>query len=305
MGVDLTVKIGDITFKNPIIPASGTFGFGKEISQYYNLSTLGGIVSKGLTRYPRKGNPPVRVAETASGMLNSVGLQNIGITRFIEDEIESFSSYGCVGIVNIAGSSVEEYVEMTEMLQNTKCDIIELNLSCPNVKEGCMAFGSSIKGIASVVSATRKVSKKPLWVKLTPNTTSIIDTAKAAEDAGADAVSLVNTFLGLAIDLQTRRPVLRNNYGGLSGPAIKPIALRMVNEVYRSVSIPVVGMGGVMNAQDALEFIVAGASLVQVGTANLVNPYACHDIVCDIAKALDSMGVKNVSQLTGTLELWS
>jgi len=304
MGVDLKVKIGDIVFKNPIIPASGTFGFGKEISQYYDLAILGGIVSKGITRFPRKGNPPVRIAETSSGMLNSIGLQNIGIEKFIKEEISSFTSFDCVSIINIAGGTIEEYIEMTEFLQNTNCDIIELNLSCPNVKEGCMAFGSSIKGIESVVSATRKVSKKPLWVKLTPNTTSITDTAKAAENAGADAVSLVNTFLGLAIDLQSRRPILRNNYGGLSGPAIKPIALRMVNEVYRSVSIPVIGMGGIMNAQDALEFIIAGASAVQIGTANLVNPYACNDIVKDIEKSLIEMGVSNIASLTGALKLW-
>ena len=304
MGIDLTVKIGDISFKNPIIPASGTFGFGKEISQYYDLSILGGLVSKGITRYPRKGNPPIRIAETASGMLNSVGLQNIGIERFIREEIDAFCSYGSVSIVNIAGSSVEEYTEMTEMLQSTKCDIIELNLSCPNVKEGCMAFGSSAKGIESVVSAARKVSRKPLWVKLTPNTTSITDTAMAAENAGADAVSLVNTLLGLAIDLKTRRPILHNNYGGLSGPAIKPVALRMVNEVYRAVSIPVVGMGGIMNAKDALEFIVAGAAAVQIGTANLVNPYACHGIVINMEKELEIMGISSISQLTGTLELW-
>ncbi len=304
MGVELKVKIGDISFKNPIIPASGTFGFGKEISQYYDLSILGGIVSKGITRYPRKGNPPIRIAETASGMLNSVGLQNIGILRFIEEEMDAFTSYDCVSIVNIAGSSVEEYVEMTELLQNTKCDIIELNLSCPNVKEGCMAFGSSAKGIESVVASVRKVSRKPLWVKLTPNTTSIADTAKSAENAGADAVSLVNTFLGMAIDLKTRRPVLRNNYGGLSGPAIKPIALRMVNEVYRSVSIPVIGMGGIMNACDALEFIMAGASAVQIGTANLVNPYSCHDIVLNIEKELFNMGITNITDLIGSLKLW-
>lgn len=304
MGVDLSISLGDLCFKNPVIPASGTFGFGREIEEYYDLSALGGMVSKGLTRNPRKGNPPVRVAETTSGMLNSVGLQNPGIDAFMKHEMEHFTSRGCISIVNIAGSSIEEYVEMTEMLQDSPCDIIELNLSCPNVKEGCMAFGSTASGILSVVSEVRKVSGKPLWVKLTPNTTSITDTAKAAEQAGADAVSLVNTFLGLVIDLPSRRPVLHNNYGGMSGPAIKPIALRMVNEVYRSVSIPVIGMGGIMNAQDAIEFIVAGASCVQVGTANLVNPNACHDIIKDMEILLNRMGVSNISSLIGSLKLW-
>lgn len=304
MGIDLTVKVGNIHFKNPIIPASGTFGFGKEMSQYFDLSMLGGMVSKGITRYPRKGNPPARVAETTSGMLNSVGLQNIGIERFIREEIKAFTGFGCVSIINIAGSSVEEYAEMAGMLQDTECDGIELNLSCPNVKEGCMAFGSSPKGVESVVEAARKVTDKPLWVKLTPNITSITETARAAESAGADAVSLVNTFLGLAIDLKTRRPVLRNNYGGLSGPSIKPIALRMVNEVFRSVAIPVVGMGGIMTATDALEFIVAGASAVQIGTANLVNPYACHDIINKLDEDLTAMKVDSISKLIGTLKLW-
>jgi dihydroorotate dehydrogenase (NAD+) catalytic subunit len=304
MGRDLTVRIGDIPFKNPVIPASGTFGFGKEIAQYYDLSVLGGIVSKGLTRHPRKGNPPIRIAETASGMLNSVGLQNIGIERFIKEELAAFIEIDCVSIVNIAGGSVDEYVEMAQMLQNTKCDIIELNLSCPNVKDGCMLFGSSPKGVQTVVEAVRKACAKPLWVKLTPNTTSVSETAKAAEFAGADAVSLVNTFLGLAIDIKTRHPILGNNYGGLSGPAIKPIALRMVHEVYRSVSIPVVGMGGIMNVQDMLEFIMAGASAVQIGTANIVNPYACHDIICNIDEALLNIGTDKISDLIGTLELW-
>lgn len=304
MGLDLSVKAGNIVFKNPIIPASGTFGFGREIEQYYDLSVLGGIVSKGITRFPRKGNPPARIAETPSGMLNSVGLQNPGIFKFIDEELEHFTSFNCVSIVNIAGNSVDEYVEMSEMLQNTDCEIIELNLSCPNVKEGCMAFGNNVKGIESVVKSVRKVSSKPLWVKLTPNTTNIADNAKAAEYSGADAVCLVNTFLGLAIDIKTRRPVLRNNYGGLSGPAIKPIALRMVNEVYQSVSIPVIGLGGIMNAGDVLEFMMSGATAVQIGTANLVNPYICYDIIKDIEIMLYNMGVTEIKTLIGSLELW-
>ncbi|MHB1485202.1 MAG: dihydroorotate dehydrogenase [Saccharofermentanales bacterium] len=302
--IDLSVKTGDIVFKNPVIPASGTFGFGREIEQYYDLSVLGGIASKGITRFPRKGNPPPRIAETPSGMLNSVGLQNPGILKFIDNELEHFTSLDCISIINIAGNSVDEYVEMSEMLQNTDCDIIELNLSCPNVKEGCMAFGNNTKGIESVMKAVRKVTAKPLWVKLTPNTTSITENAKAAESSGADAISLVNTFLGLAIDLKTRRPVLKNNYGGLSGPAIKPIALRMVNEVYLSVSIPVIGLGGIMNATDVLEFMMAGATAVQIGTANLVNPYICKDIIKDLEILLENLNVKKISSLIGSLQLW-
>jgi len=304
MGIDLTVNIGKTIFKNPVMPASGTFGYGREISEYYDLSILGGIVSKGVTRYPRRGNPPIRIAETPSGMLNSVGLQNIGIEAFIREEMDGFTSHSCVSIVNIAGSSIAEYIEMAEMLQDTACDVIELNLSCPNVKEGCMLFGSTPKGVESVLKAVRSVSHKPLWVKLTPNTASIADTAKSAESAGADAISLVNTLLGLAIDIQTRRPVLHNNYGGLSGPAIKPVALRMVNEAYRAVSVPVVGMGGIMTAQDVLEFMVAGAAAVQIGTASIVNPYSCHDIIIQLDEALSKIGVTKISSLTGTLDLW-
>lgn len=304
MGVDLSVKINNLNFKNPVIPASGTFGFGREMGEFYDLSILGGMASKGITRFPRKGNPPIRVAETPSGMINSVGLQNPGIEKFISSELDFFTSFDCVGIVNIAGNNIEEYVEMAQMLDNTACDVIELNLSCPNVKQGCMAFGSNYQGVQSVVSEVRRNCKKPIWVKLTPNTLDIKETAKAAEDAGADGVSLVNTVLGMAIDLTTMRPVLQNNYGGLSGPAIKPIALRMVNEVYNSVSIPVIGMGGIMNATDVLEFIVAGASVVQIGTANLVNPLACHDIIQQLEIETAKTGAKGISELIGAVRLW-
>jgi dihydroorotate dehydrogenase (NAD+) catalytic subunit len=301
---DLSVEIHGIRFKNPVMPASGTFGFGREISEYYDLSILGGIVSKGITRFPRKGNPPCRISETCGGMLNSVGLQNPGICRFIKEELQQFTSYGCVSIVNIAGSTLDEYVEMTGILNETPCDIIELNLSCPNVKDGCMAFGSSAHGVFQVMSAVRKSTRKPVWVKLTPNTTDIKETALAVQEAGGDAVSLINTLLGLSVDLSTMRPVLYNNYGGLSGPAIKPIALRMVNETYRTVSIPVIGIGGIMNAQDVLEFLAAGASAVQIGTANIVNPLACYDIINQLESELSKLKINRIQDVIGQLELW-
>ena len=305
MGINTEVTISGFTFKNPVMPASGTFGFGREIASLYDLSVLGGIVSKGITRYPRKGNEPCRVAETPSGMLNSVGLQNPGVEKFILQESEFFTSLGCVSIVNIAGSSIDEYVEIAQMLDPTSCNIIELNLSCPNVKEGCMAFGSNPRSVQEVVRSVRSVTAKPLWVKLTPNTGDVISAAKAAESEGASAISLINTLLGMAIDLQTRRPVIHNNYAGLSGPAIKPVALRMVNEVYNNVRIPVIGMGGIMDADDVLEFMMAGAAAVQIGSANLVNPYACHDIIDGLAEATEKLGFASLSEVTGSVKLWN
>lgn len=302
--MNLAVQINNLEFKNPVIPASGTFGFGSEISNYYNLSILGGLVSKGITRYPRKGNPPSRIAETQSGMLNSVGLQNIGIEKFLENEILKFTSYGCVSIVNIAGSTVDEYVEMTLMLNSTRCDIIELNLSCPNVKEGCMSFGSTYEGVYKVVSEVMKVAEKQVWVKLTPNVSDIKSPAIAAEKAGANGISLINTILGLAIDINTRKPILKNNFGGLSGPAIKPVALRMVSEVFSCVKIPVIGMGGIMNAKDVLEFMMCGASLVQVGTGNLINPFMCKDIIIGLEEEMKKINETDIRNVIGSLSFW-
>jgi len=302
--MNLSIKINNIDFKNPVLPASGTFGFGREISEYYDLSVLGGIVSKGVTRFPRDGNPPARIAETDSGMINSVGLQNMGIENFIKHEIDNFTSYDCASIVNIAGSTIEEYVEMTQMLNNTNCDLIELNLSCPNVKEGCMAFGATYEGVYKTVSKVMEIARKPVWVKLTPNVSDIRGPAKAAQEAGASAISLINTVLGLAIDVNTKKPVLKNNYGGLSGPAIKPIALRMVNEVYSVVKIPIIGMGGIMSAKDVLEFIMCGASLVQIGTGNLINPFACKDIINDLEFEMKKINESDIRNLVGCLSLW-
>ncbi len=304
MGLNTEVTVGGIRFKNPVMPASGTFGFGREMAELYDLSILGGIVSKGITRMPRQGNAPCRVAETPSGMLNSVGLQNPGVEAFIEKEASFFTSLGCVSIVNIAGSTVAEYAEIAKLLDPTPCGILELNLSCPNVHEGCMLFGSDPRAVAEVVRAVKAVTDKPLWVKLTPNTGSIAAAALAAESAGASAISLINTLLGMAIDTASRRPVIRNNVAGLSGPAVKPVALRMVNEVYRAVRIPVIGMGGIMTASDAIEFMMAGASAVQVGSANLVNPYACHDIIINMPKEAEKLGFNRLSDITGSLQLW-
>lgn len=304
MGLSTEVVINGIVFKNPVIPASGTVNFGRELSEFYDLSILGGIVSKGLTLEPRKGNPPPRVAETSQGMLNSVGLQNPGVDHFIEYDSRFFSSLGCNSIINVAGSTEEEYIKAVSKLNETDCDIIELNLSCPNVKEGCMVFGSSPAAVESLVKKVRHISHKPIWVKLTPNTGDIVSAALAAESGGADAVSLINTLLGLAIDIGTKRPVLRNNYGGLSGPAIKPVALRMVNQVYLNLRIPVIGMGGIESAEDVLEFIMAGASAVQIGTANIKDPYACLKIIQDLPDEMAKHGLTELKSLTGSLKLW-
>lgn len=303
--VDLSTTVGSLTLANPVLAASGTFGFGREMSQFQDLSRLGGICSKGLTLLPRVGNPPPRVAETASGMLNSVGLQNPGMTVFLAEELPFMRQLGCRVIANIAGHSTDEYLEMCRLLEQSDVDAIELNLSCPNVKEGCMLIGSDARQIELLVSQARQLTRKPLWAKLTPNVTSIGDMALAAEAGGADAVVLINTLLGMAVDRRTRRPVQRNNTGGLSGPAIKPVALRMVAEARRCVKIPIVGVGGIMCAEDALEFMIAGASAIQVGTANLVNPTACQDIINDMSILAESDGVGAVREYIGTLELWN
>jgi dihydroorotate dehydrogenase (NAD+) catalytic subunit len=301
---DLTTTVGALQLVNPVLAASGTFGFGHEMDPYQDLSRLGGICSKGVTLLPRRGNPPPRVAETASGLLNSVGLQNPGFDHFLAEELPYMRGLGCAVIANIAGFSGEEYVTMGERLDPEPVDVIELNLSCPNVHEGCMSIGSDARQIEKVVRAVRAVTRKPLWAKLTPNVTSIAEMALAAEAGGADAVVLVNTVLGMAIDWRTRRPILRNNTGGLSGPAIKPIALRMVAEAYRSIHIPIIGCGGIAGAADVLEFMIAGARAVQVGTASLVHPTACQDIIIELEALLQQAGESCITDLIGTLQLW-
>lgn len=302
--VDGTVRVGDLTFDNPVIAASGTFGFGGELAPYYDLSVLGGICTKGLTLRPRAGNPPPRVAETASGMLNAVGLQNPGIESFLEKELPRMLSYGSRIIANIAGQELCEYSELARLLDQTEVDAVELNLSCPNVSAGCLAIGSEPHLIEEVTAACREVTDKPLWVKLTPNVTHIALCAQAAERGGADAVVLINTLLGLAVDLATERPILRNNTGGLSGPAIKPVALRMVKEVYDHTDIPIVGLGGIARAEDALEFMLCGASAVQVGTASLVDPGMIFRLPGEMAEIASQYGYSRLAEYTGRLQFW-
>ncbi len=303
--MDLRVKVGTLEFANPLIAASGTCGFGREISNLYDPAVWGGISSKGLTVKERLGNPVPRVAETASGMLNAVGLQNPGLRNFLAEELPYMASLGTRVIVNAAGHSTDDYLELVETLgREPLVDAIELNFSCPNVTEGCMTIGSDPRQIEWLVKQLRALTAKPLWVKLTPNITSIGDAARAAEAAGADAVSLVNTFLAMRIDIRTRRPILANNTGGLSGPAIKPIALRMVQEVYEAVKIPVVGMGGISSAEDVIEFMLAGASAVQIGTAQLIHPYLPLEILDALPPLLEELGFASMADVTGKLEMY-
>ena len=304
MSIDLSTRAGEVRLASPLLMASGTFGFGREMDAFYDLSVLGGICSKGLTLEPRLGNDPPRTAETASGMLNSVGLQNPGIDAFLEHELPFMRQTGCKTIVNIAGYSVEDYTAMAAKLTDDAIDAIELNLSCPNVRTGCMLIGSDPVQLTDVIQAVRSVTDKPLWAKLTPNVTSISQMAQAAADAGADAVVLINTLMGMAIDWKTRRPILRNNTGGLSGPAIKPVALRMISEVYQQVDIPIIGVGGIMCADDVLDFMVAGACAVQIGTANLISPCAGAAITEELHGLLAKENLTRLSDLTGTLQLW-
>ncbi len=300
--MDLTVNIAGLKMKNPVITASGTFGFGREYGNYFDLSRLGGVSVKGLTLEPRKGNAPPRIAETPGGILNSVGLQNPGVHAFIRDEVPFLRRYDVKIIANIAGNTIDEYCRMAEILSEADIDAIELNVSCPNVKEGCILFGSTPKGISQVTSAVRKVCKKPLIVKLTPNVADIAQNALAAEEAGADSVSLINTLLGMAIDIDKRKPILANIMGGLSGPAVKPVAVRMVYQVANAVKIPVIGMGGISNGNDAIEFILAGATAVMVGTAGFVNPGVWVETAEGIEAYMNRHGLEKMSELTGALQ---
>ncbi|GHU93977.1 dihydroorotate dehydrogenase [Clostridia bacterium] len=288
------IDLCGVKLKNPVIAASGTFGFGTEYNNFYDVSKLGGICTKGLTLNPRQGNGGLRVFETASGMMNSVGLQNPGIEHFLAYELPEMLKFDTAIIANLGGGTIEEYVEGAALLDNSDVDIIELNISCPNVKHGGMAFGIQSAAAAETVRAVRKKTRKPLMVKLSPNAEDIVDMARACVKAGADALSLVNTFKAMAIDIKTRRPVFDNVTAGLSGPAIKPIALRMVYEACKAVKVPVVGLGGIMNANDAAEFIMAGATAIQVGTANFCNPLACIEIAEGLAKY-------NISEIRGCI----
>ena len=295
----LRIDFAGVHFKNPIIPASGTFGYGREFEEFYPLSELGGISVKGTTGQRRTGNLPPRIAETPSGMLNSVGLQNPGIDHFIAEELPYLKTKDTVVIANIAGSTAEEYAEIARKLDSTDVDMIEVNISCPNVKVGGMAYGVKAEAAGEVVRMVRDACKKPLMVKLSPQAENIPEMCRAVEAAGADAISLTNTFQACAIDLEKRRPVFNNIFAGLSGPAVRPIALRMVWQAVGAVNIPVVGLGGIATGKDALEFIMAGATAVQVGAANFANPRAMETIAEEMAVWMDAHGVKTLDEIRG------
>lgn len=301
---DLSVKIAGVPFKNPVITASGTFGFGREYNELYPISKLGGISCKGTTLHERPGNPPPRIAETPSGIINSVGLQNPGIDVFIEKDLPWLKEQNTTIIANIAGSQLSDYCETAEKLNDTNVDMIELNISCPNVKEGGASFGTSCAAAAEVTREVRRVSNKPLMIKLTPNVTDITEIARAVEAEGADAVSLINTLTGMRIDLRTRRPILRNNTGGMSGAAVFPVAVRMVWQVANAVNVPVVGMGGITTWQDAVEMMIAGANAIQVGTANFTDPFAPIKIIDGLNKYLDDNNISSVNDIVGTVIPW-
>lgn len=298
---DLRVNLCGFELKNPIIMASGTFGFGKEYGEIYDVSLLGGISSKGLTLIAKPGNEGMRVHETPSGMMNSVGLENPGVQGFIDRELDDFSKLDTCRIVNLGGGCEDDYVEGARLLDDKDFDIVELNISCPNVKHGGMAFGIKSEVAREVVRSVRKATKKPLIVKLSPNAEDIVEMAKVCQEEGADGISLVNTFKAMAIDIHKRRPVFNNVTAGLSGPAIKPIALRMVYEVCQAVTIPVVGMGGIMTAEDVIEFIMAGATCIQIGTANFTNPRIGQDIIADLNRFMDENGIKSLDEIRGII----
>lgn len=301
---DLRVNIGNLALKNPVMTASGTFGYGEEFADLVDLSAIGGIIVKGTTLHKREGNPYPRMAETPSGMLNAVGLQNKGVHYFVDAIYPRIKDIDSQMIVNVSGSCVEDYAETAAIINDLdKIPAIELNISCPNVKHGGMTFGVQPQAAAEVVSAVRKAYKKTLIVKLTPNVTDITEIAKAVEGAGADAVSLINTMLGMAIDVEKRKPVLSTVTGGLSGPAIKPVALRMVWQVAKAVSVPVVGLGGIMNADDAIAFLLAGATAIEIGTANFIDPAVTVKVAEGINAYLDRHGYHSVKEIIGALEV--
>ena len=281
----------------------GTFGYGREFSKYIDLNKLGGIITKGTTLKERPGNPPPRICETPSGMLNSIGLQNPGVEHFINYDLQWLRSFDTKVIVNACGSTIEDYVELCRILNTLDIDGVELNLSCPNVKAGCLAFGTTYEGVKEVTSKVRKVLDKPLIVKLTPNVTDITETAKAAEDAGADGVSLINTLLGMSIDINTRRPYLKNNTGGLSGPAVKPVAVRMVYQVSKAVNIPVLGMGGIISGDDVIEFMLAGAKAVSIGSGNFVSPDVSIKAIEGMEEYMRKYKIDDINDIIGKVEM--
>lgn len=299
--INTKINFCGVEFKNPIVTASGTFGFGMEYDEYAPLEEYGGFGAKGLTRFPREGNPPPRIAETPSGILNSVGLQNPGVEVFAKNIMPYLSQYDTNVIANMSGNTVEEYCEMAEILSETDAAVIEMNVSCPNVKHGGLAFGTDPETVRHLTSEVKKRSKKPLVVKLSPNVTSITDIAKAAEDGGADGVSLINTLLGMKIDINSRRPILANNMGGLSGPCVKPVAVRMIYQVYNAVKIPIIGMGGVMCAEDVIEMMIAGAKLVALGTGLFVKPDMIFEVKKGIEDYMNNRGISDINDIIGTV----
>jgi dihydroorotate dehydrogenase (NAD+) catalytic subunit len=300
----LKTNIGNLQLKNPVMTASGTFGYGTEYADFFDIAKLGGILVKGTTLHRREGNPYPRMAETPSGMLNAVGLQNKGVDYFVEYIYPTIKDIDTNIIVNVSGSCIDDYVQTAEIINHLdNIPAIELNISCPNVKQGGMAFGVTTQGASEVVKAVRRVYDKTLIVKLSPNVTDITEIAKAVEAQGADSVSLINTLLGMAIDSERRRPILSTITGGLSGPAVKPIALRMVWQTYKAVKIPIVGIGGIMTAADAIEFLLAGATAIEVGTANFIDPAVCSKIVDGIADYLNRHNISSVKDLIGALEV--
>jgi len=299
--VNLKIDFLGKEFKNPVLSASGTFGFGEEYEDIFDINRLGGICSKGLTLNPKEGNEGTRIWETPMGMMNSIGLQNPGVESFISREINIMKKYNTNIIANLGGNTEEEYMKGIELLNTSEVDIIELNISCPNVKEGGMAFGIKSKTAYDIVKKCKSVSEKPMMVKLSPNAENIGEMAIACEEAGGDALSLINTFSGMAVDIDRRKPVFDNKYAGVSGPAIKPIALRMVHEASQSVDIPICGVGGIGSGRDALEFIMAGASLIQVGTANFMKPDICIDIINEIEVFLIKENIKDINEIIGII----
>jgi dihydroorotate dehydrogenase (NAD+) catalytic subunit len=301
--MDLSVTIGPLTLANPLIAASGCFGYGVEYADIVDLATLGGVAVKGLFLAEREGHAPPRIVETPSGMLNAIGLQGIGVHRFIKERLPELRRRRAVVVVNICGTTLDEYVELARILSDAEgVHALELNISCPNIKEGGITFGCSLPGTHAVVSAVRKVTRLPVIPKLTPNVTDVASFARAAEEAGADAISLVNTFLAMAIDIHTRRPRLTNIVGGLSGPAIRPIAVRMVYECRRAVKIPIIGMGGIATADDAIEFMIAGANAVQVGTMNFVDPFIWSKLMDGIRAYMTTHGIARLQDIVGSVD---
>ena len=296
------VSIAGVEFKNPVMTASGTFGSGMEYSEFVDLNRLGAVVTKGVANVPWEGNPTPRVAETYGGMLNAIGLQNPGIDVLIERDLPFLKKYDTRIIVNVCGKTVEDYLEVVERLGDTEADMLEINVSCPNVKEGAIAFGQKADSLFAITSALKKKAKQPIIMKLSPNVTDITEMARAAEAAGADALSMINTLTGMKIDVHRRKFVLANRTGGLSGPAVKPVAVRMVYQTAQAVKIPIIGMGGIANAEDALEFLLAGATAVAVGAMNFVNPYTTVEVVEGIERYMEKYGIEDIHSLIGSVE---